>query len=466
MDLLMLIASRQAARDGLAAQRDALGQEGEQILAAATADNNRTSLTPEESTRHLEIVGQRASLQTQIVAADAALAALRAEQDDEARLVLAGTQRTPVDGVPAGGALRTVERPTGTYTRDGSRSFFRDVYRAKRHGDRDALERLEINNTELEVRAISTAAGAGGEFAPPGWMMDDFVTLARPGRIFANEVVNKPLPSGIDSINIPRLTAGTEVDEQSGENEDLEEEDITTDAITAAIDTLGGTATASLQLVTQSPMNIDDILLQDLAEDYARRLNLFCLTNNATNKWGVFNVSGSNAVTYTDASPTFPEFQPKAISAAGKIATNRHLPAQKMFMHTDMWSWILAAQDPAGRPLVMPVGAMANNPAATSEGLVADGLMGYLVANSLPVYGDSLIPTNSGSGTNESHAVVARTSDIRLYEGTQKAEAFDQTLAKQMSVVFRLYNFVAFLANRYPKSISVISGTGTIVPAL
>ena len=76
---------------------------------------------------------------------------------------------------------------------------------------------------------------------------------------------------------------------------------------TAAVATIGGVQTVSLQLVEQSPINLDELVLGALADDYAQRIDLFVINNNATNKRGLLNVSGVNAVTYTDATPTVPE---------------------------------------------------------------------------------------------------------------------------------------------------------------
>ena len=130
------------------------------------------------------------------------------------------------------------------------------------------------------------------------------------------------------------------------------------------------------------------------------------------------------------------------------------------------WGWLLAAQDSTGRPLVVPAAMGPNNTFALSEGAVSEGLAGFISSMSLPVFIDANIPANLGAGTNETHIIVARTSDIYLYEGALKAQAFFETKADQLSVVFRLYNYIALQSARYPKSISKISGTGTIIPAL
>jgi hypothetical protein len=80
------------------------------------------------------------------------------------------------------------------------------------------------------------------------------------------------------------------------------------------------------------------------------------------------------------------------------------------------------------------------------------------------VYVDPNIVTNAGAGTNEDKIIVARSTDVLLYEGTPQAEAFRETKADQLSVLLRFFNYAALHSERYPKSISVISGTGLVPP--
>jgi hypothetical protein len=64
------------------------------------------------------------------------------------------------------------------------------------------------NNVEVAVesRALSTTDGAGGDFVPPLWMVNEYVELARTGRPTADRVRNESLPTGTDQINVPKLS--------------------------------------------------------------------------------------------------------------------------------------------------------------------------------------------------------------------------------------------------------------------
>lgn len=353
-----------------------------------------------------------------------------------------------------------------TYRRGGTASYFRDLVRAQLHGSRDAIERLARNDrevkAELEKRALSTTDGAGGEFVPPAWMMDEWVGLARASRVVANRLRSMPLPAGTDSINLPRLATGTAVAEQATQNTAIQNTDATTNAVTAAVATIAGQQVVSLQLIEQSPINMDDVLLADLAADYAIKADVFVLTNNAAGKRGLLNVSGANAVTYTDASPTAGELYAKVADAIQQIHTGRFMPPDVIFMHPRRWAMLLSALDSAGRPLVTPAANAPQNVIAAVGTINSEGFVGSM--QGLPVFVDPNIPINLGAATNEDRIIVARSSDVILFEGTPRSETFRETKAAELSVLLRFYNYVALHSERYAKSISVISGTGLVTP--
>lgn len=92
---------------------------------------------------------------------------------EEARRISGGTGLQSAYTSPRGG---DVYAPG-----DASVSFFKDL-RASKLGDVEAAQRLQQNN--LEARAMGNTGavgGSGGEFAPPAWLVADFVALARAG---------------------------------------------------------------------------------------------------------------------------------------------------------------------------------------------------------------------------------------------------------------------------------------------
>jgi len=388
---------------------------------------------------------------------DADIAA--AEADDQAQRDTTGPADTRAPR-PEGVARITSEPEV--YRKGGQHSYFRDqVAQQLGRGDvRAAVERMTRNDKQvMEARALTTVDGAGGDFVPPLWMVSEFVELARAGRIVADNVRQLALPTGTDSINLPRLATGTAVAEQATQNTAVQNTDATTSSVTAAVATIAGQQVVSVQLLEQSPINMDDVLLADLAADYAIKLDTFVINNNAANKVGLLNVSGINAVAITATTAT--GLYAAIANGIQLINTNRFMPATKIFMHPRRWASLLAAVDTAGRPLVVPH-AGAFNGMADPGSNVAQGFVGTL--QGLPVFVDPNIPTNLGASTNEDRVIIARTDDTILYEGTPRSEVFREPLAAQLSVLLRFYNYAALHASRLPKSISVLAGVGLVPP--
>lgn len=441
-------------RAELAAKRDA-------VLAAPTAENR--DLTEDEA-KAFEAV------RSEIVAKDEEINELRArisnlEEDEKrqanvdkmaAELGNAGDQRNPA---------RVTNQPE-TYRRGGPRSYFRDLVQAQVYGSREAVERLIRSDREvadqIKQRALNTTAGTIGEFVPPLWMVDEYVRLARAGRVIADQLRHQDLPTGTNSINLPKLLTGTATAQQTTQNTSVQNTDATSGSVTATVATLAGQQVVSLQLIEQSPINMDEVLLTDLGLDLATKIDIFSINNNAANQVGLLNVSGINSVSgFTGTS--LAALYPKVADSAQRIATLRFLPAQKIFMHPRRWAWAISALDTANRPLVVPTANMPMNAMADLGDTVnAEGFVGTM--QGFPIFQDPNIPTNLGAGTNEDRVIVARTDDIILYEGTVRAEVFRETKADQLSVLLRIYNYVALQSARYPQSISVISGTGLTPP--
>jgi HK97 family phage major capsid protein len=110
------------------------------------------------------------------------------------------------------------------------------------------------------------------------WAIDQFVGYLRAGRVFADRLNKKVLPAGVSSINLPKVTGGTAVAAQSTQNTAINQQDITTTSVSTPINTLAGGALISMQLIEQSPVSIDDIILQDLANDLAKKIDVAAIT--------------------------------------------------------------------------------------------------------------------------------------------------------------------------------------------
>ncbi|MFJ9394653.1 phage major capsid protein [Streptomyces californicus] len=438
--------------------RAALKTELDSVLAAPAAENRNPN--DDEARRFNE---KRDAVKAKDLEIEELSARIKDLEEDEKR-----EQRAAEILAEHGQAGERRERVTvtsepETYRKGGQQSYFRDLYRATEKGDRAAAERLQRNDREvMEKRAVTTTDGSMGEFVPPLWMVNDYVALARAGRVAADRLRSQPLPAGTDSISLPKIASGTAVAEQTSQNTSVQNADATLTSVTASVATIAGQQTVPQQLLDQSPINVDSILLADLAADYAVKLDTFVLTNNVANKRGLLSVSGVNAVTYTDATPTTAELYPKVADGIQLIHTNRLMPADTILMHPRRWAWFTAQVDTQGRPLVVPVANMPQNALAAMEGVNSEGFVGTL--QGLPVYVDPNIPTGLGAGTNEDRIIILRADDVILFEGSPRAEVFRETKADQLSVLLRFFNYAAIHSERYPKAISVLAGTGLIAP--
>ncbi len=436
-------------RAAIKAQLDALVAGAE-----SRADKN---FTPAETARFDGLLGD-------LRAADTSIADLEASEARESRAAQARA---------AAGESGTwsVGNESATYRPDNGMSFFRDLVSSKK-GDFDAAQRLQRNNSEmaLERRALGNTGGtggSGGEFAPPAWLESEFVALARAARVTADRLTRRPLPSGVSSVNIPKVTGGTATAVQTTQNTTVAAVDPTTSALTSGITTIAGKVVVSLQLLQQSPVALDEMLLGDLAADYARTLDLQVISGTGAGGQllGLLNVAGITQTAFTQATPSVTGtggYYATINKAIAAVATSRFLPPTCILMHPRRWSWVAAAFDSSGRPLVSPSGN-AFNQIADASAVAAQGPVGEMAG--LPVFTDANLPTNLGAGLNQDPTLVLRAEDVFLWETDPTLASFDAPYSDSLGVLFRAHGYSALIGSRYPASIAVVNGTGTVTPA-
>ena len=218
----------------------------------------------------------------------------------------------------SGGSEIRVKREPHTYEKHGQHSFLGDLYQARISGSRQAEERLQRHQQEMDVdgrgegRALSSTDSEGGYLVAPLYLQNEFVTLARAGRPTANAVRGLSLPAHTDSINIPRMATGTATEGQK-DNAEVKETAATFGLLNAPVRTISGQQDFSRQLFDRSLPAIESVVLGDLAADYATKVDVGVLSGDgeAPNVKGIFSVEGINEVTYTDAEPSVPKLIPR-----------------------------------------------------------------------------------------------------------------------------------------------------------
>jgi len=455
---------------------------------------NRQVLTETEETRYGELRTER----TQVEARIAQLEEEETREADQARV------RELVGANVNGGPARVVSEPV-TYHHGGRSSYFLDLARATLgQGDGDggleaARGRLARHTAELEVELPARMArrdaaareqtdrelrregysrrargsvfetrtnpnrtdGQGGYFVPPLWLIDEYIDLPRFGRTAANLCKNMDLPSGTDSVNLPKVATGTTVAAQTADAASVSSTDLTDTSVSAPVRTIAGQQDIAIQLLDQSPISFDEVVMADLLGDYDAKLDIQVLNGTGANGQvtGIIPTSGINAVTYTDATPTLPELWIPLLQAASQIAKNRKLPGTGVVLTPSVWYWALSQLDSTGRPLILPNQNVMNAMGAAGE-LESDGPAGMFTYG-LPAFLDGNIPATFGGGT-ETKVLTARWQDLYLWEGAMRSRVLSEILSGTLQVRIQVYDYVAFMANRRPESISAISGTGVI----
>ena len=436
-------------------QRDGLVAEVETTLAAedVTAEALDAASATQEAISALD---ERIATAEKVEARTAALAESRKES-----------------GVATfGGAV--VTRESMTYDKDGRNSFVRDMIGAQLRNDRSSWERLARHQQEvaIETRDISRTDGAGGDFVPPIYLINEYAEFARAARVTADLVTNMALPAGTDSINIPQITTGTLSAFQSADNAATTTRDMVSSTVTAPVRTISGYENVSIQLVEQSPLagGLDRLVFGDLMADYALQLNTAVVgtgdgTSGTLKGLVTLGTDTTNGIptTWTETTPTAVNGAIAIAKAISKVVTNRYKAAEAIIMHPSMWYWLASQVDGSNRPLVVPVtgASQAFNAAGTvtNPGAPA-GLVGTI--QGVPVFIDATV--SKVYATNQSPILVGKFSDSYLFESGVKTRVLPDVLSSNLTVRFQVYGYAA-LAHRFNKSISAISGTGTVAPS-
>lgn len=372
-------------------------------------------------------------------------------------------------GIPESGLQGGYHIGGGTVYHRGpeSNSFFADLINSRR-GDYHAAERLARNNTEtgFESRALGNTGGtggSGGEFSPPGYLIDEYVKLARPGRVTADRFRHQDLPKGVSSINVPKVGTGTSVAPQTTQNTALAQTDLTTQQLSSGIVTYGGKQVVSRQLLDQTPINFDRVVLEDISADHARQVGTAAITGTGLNGQlrGFLTPASTSVVTWTTTTPTAQAFYGRLALLQGQINGSRFKAPDTVVMHPRRWAWMASYVDSSGRPLVVPT-AGAYNALAMRDDTQSVGHVGQVLG--VDVFTDANLPVNLGAGANQDIVLMFVADDIHLWESPLQAEAWEAPYADSLGILYRCYNYTALIPDRYPASLGQITGTGLTTP--
>lgn len=352
------------------------------------------------------------------------------------------------------------EKPIYSY--GNGRSFFQDLALATLRNDDEARRRLALHqehDTEQRVNP-NTTAGTGGEFAPPGWIISEFRTAKKAGRVLGDLVQNLELPAGVSSINIPVDLVGADAAIQTANAAPVTDVDETTANAGGAgnIVTIAGDEDSSIQLLDQTPYpGYDGIMYAALSLGYNQNLEKQMLAGTGINGQltGLTQVSGITSVSGATISATqdtaAQDILPLVGQAAAGVGNTRQLPPEIVVMSPRRYYAIATGRDTAKRALA----ALGNRPhpailpssldALSDDELpLAGGARPVDVVAGLPCYLSGGI--NGAAATVADYILVLRVSnDMLLYESTPKFMVYDDPLSGTLGVRLQLSRYVAFI---------------------
>ena len=220
-----------------------------------------------------------------------------------------------------------------------------------------------FETSPFEKRAPSRLDGQGEFFVPPLWLIDQYIPFLRAGRVAAGLARQMELPSGTDSINVPKLTTPTRTGIQTADNAPIVSQDIKDGFINASVKTIAGFEDVPIQLIEQSPgAIIDRVIMTDMLADYDEKLDLQVIAGNGSGAplsggqiVGMYPSTnwGATALTWTAASPTAQGYFQVLGAMASKTAQSRfNLQDFTFLMHPRRWFWAATQPDTTGRPLI------------------------------------------------------------------------------------------------------------------
>jgi HK97 family phage major capsid protein len=364
----------------------------------------------------------------------------------------------------AGGFIVTSEQLT--YSERSSNDFLTDALKAQFKTDGEASARIARHQQEMaiEKRAVGTSNFAG--LVVPQYLVDLYAPLARAGRPFADAARKHQLPTQGMSVVISKINTGTTTAYQTSQNTAAVSQDIADNTLTVNVNTIAGQQSVSKQALLRG-YNIEGIVLGDLIRDYHTKLDNSLLNGSGSNgqPLGLLNMTTGVLVTYTATTGTVAGLYPKIADAIQQIQSNIYVNPNAVIMHPLRLGFLLAGVDSSNRPLIVPQAYNPMNAMGTGNGTPSYGNSGYSILG-LPIIVDANISTAQGTSTNQDTIFVVDLNEAHLWEEAAAPTyvTFEEPSGK-VAINIVLFGMSAFTAERYPKAIAQINGTGLATPS-
>lgn len=349
---------------------------------------------------------------TEIETRNTRVAELAGQVATEARNADAGADQNRSAGEVRVSGTTAVDRDPGHYRKDGSQSFFGDLFQARSLQDGAALRRLTEHQRALNM------VDEGPGVTPPVWMASEFAEIARQQRRVAQAVRNIPIQNAAP-ISMPKQTAATStVAELSTE----ESSTSFTDSWDSAVSTVSPKATSGGQKVTRTMLDaanpaVDQLIWADLVGEYNEAVEAKVVAALVT-------AAGSATATYATEAAYTTGLDPNDVGGtyvgdyildtAIAVRNGRKLPADILVCSVNRYGSLLKIKDSTGRPLIPADSGGAMNVIGRGE-VAVDGRvhgLGVLASDGVTQYPESIL--------------VARAADTILFESPTLRFRYDE----------------------------------------
>jgi HK97 family phage major capsid protein len=263
-------------------------------------------------------------------------------------------------------------------------------------GDAVKFARNEIGDMDVAM-AMETGGGSAGALVPDN-MHDEIIELLRPRTVVRQlGSQNVPLPNG--NLSMPRMASGASSG-YVGEGNDVLASEGTTDDVNLSAKTMITLVPMSNQLIGRAGFRIEQIVLNDMINSMAVREDKAFLRDDGTS-----NTPTGFKKTATDASRT------SAWSGTADLNTiDAYLDGLILTLMNSDSLLIQPGWAMAPRTYMKLFGLRDGNGNKVYPELAQGLLKGY------PVQHTTTIPTNLGTGTNESEIYFADWNDVVIGE--------------------------------------------------
>lgn len=425
----------------------------------------------QNSTSSEEISGFKAILEDEVRPALDTLTKERDERvaaDEKAELVgkvntLEGAIEDLRKGFPVGnetgGKSVATNDPENPYS-EGKHSFYADIKQANR-GRTDAMDRIAFG-TGIEGKAMAEGTGSQGGYLVQTQIERQILDVRELDNVL-RDMCSK-LNVTTTTIELDQITLGTTAGWVAELATKPEATSLTLASVSATVFTAAGLATISNQLLADSNPAVDQLVTRDLAKRLVALEETAFLAGTGTGQpLGILNTPGvSTKTSTTPGTGTVISgtggILDTVLDAIAQVQQDYGQPSA-ILMHPRTWTAILKDKNAQGvYTYGSPAFGVNNSPALNDPRTVYQGPVRTLWG--INVVLSNRVPTNLGTGTNESRVIVGDFTEALILD--RQGITVDESphvYFTSNQTVFRAEERVGFTAARQPKAFCVVGGT-------